>query len=106
MDKSSSKNEEDKRREDSNLKRFYQSIEEAKTVLAEVIQILIESDRDYVEAAISNGGDITEERWTHSNRSRQQRSVNSSQVFNASQMSTTLSKRLSTLLPHLPFEVR
>ncbi|KAL7541199.1 hypothetical protein ACHAXR_010719 [Thalassiosira sp. AJA248-18] len=65
---------------------------EARKVISRVIEALIKSDRKYVESAINSGRDV-QKKEEHT-------------PFDVSVMSQILSKKLSEVLPLLPFDVR
>jgi len=68
-------------------RQMYDASVEPRAVISEIIDILLVSDRQYVESALALD-DAND------------------QQFNAAGMSSVLSKKLSSLLPRLPFDVR
>ena len=65
---------------------------EARKIISKVIEALIRSDRKYVESAIKNGSEAQKDE--------------DASPFDVSNMSQILSKKLSEVLPLLPFDVR
>ena len=85
----------------SNSEDTYKALEDARNVIADIIRVLIEIDRKYVKCALSLGRGANDQQPHRSSRS-----LRNPSSFNATNMTMSLSKKLSSLLPRLPFEVR
>lgn len=91
---------------------YHQLADEARLVIAETINVLVESDKRHVLSILTSGNSSTSEEQPrpgsteNSPRSSGRRSVSGATSRSGASTSASLLKKLSVLIPKLPFDVR